>query len=121
MLNFFISDALAAGEQAQPGIEGLLLPVALIAVFYFMLIRPQQKKNKEHKAMIEALAKGDEVVTNGGLLGRIITVGESFVTIELADNLQVQVMRSMVATVMPKGTMKGKVKDDKAKVEDKSK
>lgn len=120
MLNFFISDALAAGEQAQPGLEGLLLPVALIAVFYFMLIRPQQKKAKEHKSMIEALAKGDEIVTNGGLLGRIIVVGEHFVTVEIADNLQVQVMKSAVGTVMPKGTMKGKVKEDKPKGEDKS-
>jgi preprotein translocase subunit YajC len=111
---------MAAGEAAQPGMEGLLLPVALIAVFYFMLIRPLQKKAKEHKTMVEALAKGDEIVTNGGLLGRIIVVGEHFVTVEVADNMQVQVMKSAVGTIMPKGTMKGKVKEEKPTVEDKS-
>ena len=112
MLNFFISDAMAAGEAAQPGMEGLLLPVALIAVFYFMLIRPQQKKAKEHKAMIEAVAKGDEIVTNGGLLGKITNVGDHFITVEIADNIQVQVMKSAIGSVMPKGTMKGKVKPE---------
>ncbi len=80
--------------------------IAIFAVFWFLLIRPQQKRAKEHKAMVEALSKGDEVVTSGGLRGKITKVGDSFVTLEIADGLTVQVQRTSVATLMPKGTMK---------------
>lgn len=84
-----------------------LLPIALIfVVFYFLLIRPQQKKAKEHRAMVGALAKGDEVVTNGGLLGRITAVGDAFVTVEVAEGMEVRVQRSAVSNLMPKGTIK---------------
>ena len=79
--------------------------IAIFAVFWFLLIRPQQKRAKEHKTMVEALSKGDEAVTNGGLLGKITKVGDSFVTLEIADGLRVQVQRASVATLMPKGTM----------------
>ncbi len=80
--------------------------IAIFAVFWFLLIRPQQKRAKEHKALVEALSKGDEAVTNGGLLGKITKVGDSFVTLEIADGLRVHVQRASIAQLMPKGTMK---------------
>lgn len=107
-MNFFISDAWA--QAAPPGQADQLfsfLPLILIfVVFYFLLIRPQSKKAKEHRQMVEALAKGDEVVTNGGLLGRITTVGDSFVEVEVADGMRVKVQRQAIASLMPKGTIK---------------
>ena len=106
-MSFFISDALAAApaQQADPIMQ--FLPLLLIfVVFYFLLIRPQTKRAKEHKAMVEALAKGDEVVTNGGLLGRISQVDENFVTLKVADNVEVKVQRQAIANLMPKGTAK---------------
>ncbi len=107
-MSFFISDALAAAapaQQADPVMQ--FLPLLLIfVVFYFLLIRPQSKRAKEQKAMIEALSKGDEVVTNGGLLGRITQVDENFVTLKVADNVEVKVQRQAIANLMPKGTTK---------------
>ena len=106
-MDFFITDALAAAPQGQGDALMSFLPLIFIfVVFYFLLIRPQTKKAKEHKLMVQALAKGDEVVTNGGLLGRITKVGESFVTVELADNVQIKVQRHAIASIMPKGTVK---------------
>ena len=93
--------------QAQPDPLTSFLPLILIfVVFYFLLIRPQQKRAKEHKNMVEALSKGDEVVTNGGLLGKITNVGENFVTVEVAAGTEVKVQKQSVATLMPKGTIK---------------
>jgi len=84
------------------------LPLIFIfIVFYFLLIRPQSKKAKEHKQMVEALAKGDEVVTNGGLLGRVTKVGDNFVELELAEGMIVKLQRGAVGSLMPKGTIKG--------------
>ena len=107
-MSFFISDALAAAAPAQqPDPVMQFLPLLLIfVVFYFLLIRPQSKRAKEQKAMIEALSKGDEVVTNGGLLGRITQVDENFVTLKVADNVEVKVQRQAIANLMPKGTTK---------------
>lgn len=102
----FISDALAQGGPAGPGLPDLLFIVVIFAVFYFLLIRPQQKRAKEHKAMVDALSKGDEIVTGGGLLGRITKVGDSFIEVEIADGLEVKVQRGSVAALMPKGTLK---------------
>ncbi len=83
------------------------LPLIIIfVIFYFLLIRPQMKRAKEHKKLVAELGNGDEVVTNGGLLGRITKVGESFVTVELAENVQIKVQRHAIASVMPKGTIK---------------
>ena len=83
------------------------LPLIIIfVIFYFLLIRPQMKRAKEHKKLVADLGNGDEVVTNGGLLGRITNVGESFITVELADNVQIKVQRHAVSNVMPKGTIK---------------
>ena len=108
-LNFFVADAHAMAPKTQQGgggYEGIIMLVIMFAIFYFLLIRPQMKRAKEHKKLVSELATGDEVVTNGGLLGRITKVGESFVTIELADNVQVRVQRHAIASIMPKGTVK---------------
>jgi preprotein translocase subunit YajC len=107
-MNFFISDALAAApESAANPLTSLLPLVFIFVVFYFLLIRPQSKKAKEHKKLVEALAKGDEIVTNGGLLGKLVKVGENFVDVELADGVTVKLQRNAIANVMPKGTIKG--------------
>ena len=105
-MDFFISNAYAQDAAASGGIMQFLPLIVIFAVFYFMLIRPQMKRSKEHKNLVSQLAKGDEVVTNGGLLGRIIDVSESFITLEVAEGVQVRVQRQAVANVMPKGTIK---------------
>ena len=107
-MSFFISNAMAeAGAGSQPGIFEVLFPfIILFVVFYFLLIRPQSKRAKEHRKLVEALAKGDEVMTQGGIYGKIVEVGEEALTIEIADNLQVKVQRAAVASVLPKGTLK---------------
>lgn len=109
-MSFLISDALAqgapaAGQQGDP-VTSLLFFAGIFVLFYFMLIRPQSKRAKEHKKMVEALAKGDEVVTNGGLLGKITEVGDQFITLELAEGLQVKAQRQAVSALLPKGTIK---------------
>ena len=108
-MDFFISNAYAEGaaSPAGGGLEMLLMMGVFFAIMYFMIIRPQQKRAKEHKNMLDALGKGDEVVTGGGVLGKITTIGDNFVEIEVANNVQVKVQRQAVANVMPKGTMKG--------------
>ena len=80
--------------------------VVFIAIFYFLLIRPQQRKAKEHQALVAKLAQGDEVVTAGGLLGRVVEVGDTFVTLEIAEGVRVKVQRFQVVSLMPKGTLK---------------
>jgi preprotein translocase subunit YajC len=101
-----------AWAQAAPsgggdgGLINLLMLVVLFVVFYFLLIRPQTKRVKEHKQMVESLEKGDEIVTNGGLLGRITQMGDNFIMLEVATNTEIKVQRQSVAAVMPKGTMK---------------
>ena len=109
LLNLFISDA--AAQTAAPAAGGsitsaLLLPVLLIVVFYFLLIRPQQKKQKEHRQMVEALGVGTEIVTGGGVLGKITDLGEQFVTVEIADGVKVKIQRHSIASVLPKDTLK---------------
>jgi len=106
-MDFLIANAYAQAAPAQTG--GLLqfLPLILIfAVFYFLLIRPQMKRAKEHRNLVANLSKGDEVVTNGGVLGKIVDMSDSFITLELAANITIKVQRHAVANVMPKGTMK---------------
>ncbi len=104
----FISEAFAQTAPAAGGAENSLfslLPLVLMfVVLYFIMIRPQMKRQKEHKAMIDALAKGDEVVTSGGLVGRVVKLGESFVHLEVADKVELQVQRSAVLQVLPKGS-----------------
>ena len=107
-MDWLISSASAqAAGGAQPNAFMQLLPLVLIfVVFYFLLIRPQAKRAKEHKAMVAALAVGDEVVTSGGMLGRITETGDQFLTVEIADGVRVKVQRHTVGTVLPKGTLK---------------
>ncbi len=106
----FISQAFAQTAGAAGGTESSLLTLAPLAlmfvVLYFIMIRPQMKKQKEHKAMIEALAKGDEVVVGGGVIGRVSKLGESFVYVEVANGVELQVQRAAVVQVLPKGTFK---------------
>jgi len=105
----FISSAYAqaaAGGDTQSTIMGLLPLVLMFVVLYFVMIRPQMKRQKEHKAMVAALAKGDEVVTAGGLLGKVSKIGEMYVGVELADGVEVQMQRSAVVQVLPKGSIK---------------
>ena len=104
-----ISPAYAqAAGAADPtgGIMGLLPIVLMFVVLWFLMIRPQMKRAKEHKSMVEALAKGDEVVTQGGVAGRIVKVSDNSITVELAPNVEVAVQRQAVSTVLPKGTLK---------------
>jgi preprotein translocase subunit YajC len=110
-MSFVIADAWAEAPAAGTagGADPLisLLPLILFAVvFYFLLIRPQSKRQKEHKRMVEALAKGDEVVTMGGIAGRIADLGDNFITVEVADGVQVKIRRAAVESVLPKGSLK---------------
>ena len=105
----FISSAFAQGAAAGSTENTLfsLLPLVLMfVVLYFIMIRPQMKKQKEHKAMIDALAKGDEVVISGGVIGRIAKMGDSFVNVEVSSGVELQVQRAAVIQVLPKGTFK---------------
>ncbi len=106
-MSFFISDAYAQGADAQAGTLELILPLVLMfGIFYFLLIRPQQKKAKEHKNMVGALGKGDEIITNGGLLAKITEVDDNFLTCQISENVEVKIQRHAVASVLPKGTIK---------------
>ena len=112
LLDLLISPAYAqaAGQAAPGGLFGgglsLLFPIVLIAVMYFLMIRPQMKRAKEHRAMLEKLSKGDEVITNGGIAGTVTDIGDNFITIEIADNVRVRVQKGAVGNVLPKGTLK---------------
>ena len=98
--------AQATGGDPSGGLMGLLPLILMFVVLWFLMIRPQMKRAKEHKAMVEALAKGDEVVTGGGIAGRVTDVGASIVQVEVAPNTVVAVQKQAVATVLPKGTLK---------------
>jgi preprotein translocase subunit YajC len=106
ILDFLIAPAYAQAAGDQNAL-GMFLPlIAIFVIFYFLIIRPQNKKQKEHREMVAALGTGDEVVTAGGLLGKVTAVGEQFLEVEIADNVTVKVQRHTVATVLPKGTVK---------------
>ena len=96
--------AAAAGSDAQSTLLSLLPLVLMFVVLYFIMIRPQMKKQKEHKAMIDAVAKGDEVVMAGGVLGRVAKLGDSYLHVEVANGVEIQVQRGSVVQVLPKGT-----------------
>lgn len=106
-MSFFISDAMAqAAPVAQMGWEGMLFPLGVLLFFYFLFIRPQSKRTKEQKQMLAALTKGSEVVTSGGILGKVIEFDDNFVKIEVSDNCFLQVQRHQILNLMPKGTFK---------------
>jgi len=103
--------AQAAGQPAPGGmfgggLGGLLFPIILIGVMYFLMIRPQMKRSKEHREMLGKLAKGDEVLTNGGIAGTVTDIGENFITVEIADNVRIRLQKGAIANVLPKGTLK---------------
>ena len=106
-MSFFVSDAMAQGPA--PGGDGGLSIIFLIGMFvimYFFLIRPQVKRQKEHKSMVEGLKKGDEIQTMGGMMGKITELGDNFMKVEVADNVIVTVRKTAVEAVMPKGSLK---------------
>ena len=111
-MSFLISDAWAEGAGAAAGApqgspaSSMIFFLVIFAVFYFLLIRPQQKRAKEHRNLVASLAKGDEIVTNGGVLGRITELNDNFITVEVADGVNVKVQRQAISAVLPKGTMK---------------
>ncbi len=108
----FISSAFAqtapaaAGGDTQSSLMSMLPLVLMFVVLYFVMIRPQMKKTKEHRAMIDALAKGDEVVTGGGVLGKVTKLGDSYISLEIANGVEIQIQRSAVVQVLPKGSIK---------------
>ena len=107
MLDFLVSPAFAQAAPQQPNLFMQFAPlIFLIVLFYFMLIRPQMKRSREVKDMLGKLAKGDEVITSGGLTGVLRDLGENFVTVEIADNVTVKLQKSAIVSVLPKGTLK---------------
>ncbi len=113
-MSFFISDAMAeaagnaAGSAAQSPdpLMSLILPIGLVVLFYFFLIRPQSKRQKEHRKMVDDLQKGEEVLTSGGILGKITNINDNFVSLEISKDVSLQIQKSAVQTIMPKGTIK---------------
>jgi preprotein translocase subunit YajC len=107
-MSLLISDAHAQAAAAAPagGLSSMLLLPIMLVVFYFLLIRPQQKRAKEQANMLSKLASGDEVITAGGILGKITEVSDGFVTIEIADGVRIKVQKSQVSQLVPKGTYK---------------
>jgi preprotein translocase subunit YajC len=109
-MNFLISeawaDAPAAAAQQGPGLGFMVWIAVMFAFMYFLMIRPQSKRAKEHRALIAALAKGDEVVVSGGMLGRVTDLSEGYVTIEIAEGVNIKLQRHAVQAVLPKGTIK---------------
>ena len=109
LLDFLISPA--AAQAAAPGaapspIPSVVMMVAVFGIMYFLMIRPQMKRAKEHRELTSKLAKGDEVITNGGIAGRVDELGENFITVEIADGVRVKLQRAAVAAVLPTGTLK---------------
>ena len=107
-MDFFISNAMAAGEAPAGGGLQLVFMVAIFfGIMYFMIIRPQAKKGKEHAALIESLSKGDEVVTSAGIIGKITKLGDSYIEVKTSDTGTLTFQRGAIVSVLPKGTVKG--------------
>ncbi len=109
-MSFFISDAMAdagaAAAQSADPLASLILPIGLVVLFYFFLIRPQSKRQKEHKKMVSELQKGEEILTSGGILGKVTNINDDFITLEIAKDVSLKIQKSAVQTIMPKGTIK---------------
>jgi preprotein translocase subunit YajC len=113
-MSFFISDAMAdaagnaagSAPQAADPLMSLILPVGLVILFYFFLIRPQSKRQKEHRQMVAELQKGEEVITTGGILGKVTSINDDFITMEIAPDVSLSIQKNAVQTIMPKGTIK---------------
>ena len=109
LLDLFISPAAAqaAGAAAAPSpVPSIVMMVALFGIMYFLMIRPQMKRAKEHRELTAKLAKGDEVITNGGIAGRVDELGENFISVEIAEGVRVKMQRAAIVAVLPKGTLK---------------
>jgi preprotein translocase subunit YajC len=101
------AQAAAGAPAAQPNLlSSLALPALFFVVVFFLMIRPQMKRAKEHRELIAKLSKGDEVITNGGIAGRVVELGDSFITLEVADNVRIKLQRSAIVAVLPKDTLK---------------
>ena len=110
-MDFFINSAYAQAAGAPAGgaqsmLSALMLPVLLLVVFYFLLIRPQNKRAKEQREMLSKIGAGDEVATSGGILGKVVEAGEQFVTLEIASGVNIKLQKFQIAQVLPKGTVK---------------
>ena len=106
LLDLVLSPAYAQAAPAAPNPIFQFAPLLILAViFYFMLIRPQMKRTKEHRQMLGALAKGDEAVTNGGIAGKVTNIGESYVSLEVAEGVSIKIQKSAITSVLPKGTL----------------
>ncbi|KTD45341.1 SecYEG protein translocase auxillary subunit [Legionella quinlivanii] len=107
-MSFFISDAMAAQTQAvqQDGTFSLVMILAIFVLFYFMLIRPQNKRAKEQRELINNLKKGDEIITAGGLVGKVVNLDEQYIKVSLADGVEIMMQRAAVNAILPKGTIK---------------
>jgi preprotein translocase subunit YajC len=108
-MDFFINSAHAQAAGAGGGqsiLSALMLPLMLLVVFYFLLIRPQNKRAKDQKEMLSKIAAGDEVATTGGILGKVVEVGEQFLTLEIASGVNIKMQKFQIAQVLPKGTVK---------------
>ena len=108
LLDFVIAPAYAAAPApAAPSmLSTLMFPIILIAIMYFLMIRPQMKRAKEHRNMLEKLSVGDEVIIGGGIAGTVRSIGESFVTVEISNGVEIRVQKGSIGTVLPKGTLK---------------
>ncbi len=109
-MSFFKSDAVAAAGSAMPaqtdGTFSLVMIAAIFVLFYFMLIRPQNKRAKDHRNLISKLKKGDEVITSGGMLAKVVSLDEQYIKASVADGVEISFLRSSISTVLPKGTLK---------------
>ena len=108
-MNFFISNAMAAGQAAGPQTDGtfsLIMVAAIFVLFYFMLIRPQNKRAKDHRQLVSKIQKGDEIVTSGGIMAKVSSVDEQFIKVIIAEGVEICLQRNSVTSVLPKGTFK---------------
>ena len=105
-MDFFISNAYAQGAAPGSSLLGILPLLLMLPIFYFLMIRPQQNRMKEHRNMVQALKKGDEVVTNGGLGGTVTKVGDAYLSMRIAEGVEVSVQKQSVAALLPSGTLK---------------
>ena len=106
MISLAHAQTTAAAADPTGGLMQLLPMILMFVVLWFLMIRPQMKKAKEHKALIDGLGKGDEIVTQGGMAGRITKVGDDFISVEIAEKVEIQIQKPAIALVLPKGTLK---------------